>query len=787
MKNNIKQLFLILFAVFAVCCAVAQNRDRRADLGYLMQYRHNYAVSENGRLWIVTRSGEVLTADNIHSTWHTVLKSKGNTFDYVAAYGDKVAVVAGFIPRKMSPAVSGSGGLAYDFVLRTTNGGLSWDTVFFGQGEHWIVGFCYHGDGRLWMVSSQSSRQGTLFYSADSGQTFITLRGDFDTVVKMESVFMASAKKGIVGTRDNGLYGTDNNWKSFFRLPTPADQQVGKTRPFEIECPRLWKNYILVTQNGKMFYSTAWRKTKWQPMPKTLRQYEVDSKAGRLWGVDNSGRLVCFADIKRCKTYSVTVEKIIGISQGGVYCTGGDCVLRVGYDGKSDTCRFYTTDMSIQPDNYMETVKNNGLLWAANYRNIYLKDTGWYRVCHTPGMVESIKPHPRRRDYLVAYLTTGQMISVDTAGHIQPYRYSDPLDGFVAQGLRSVEITTVNSGCFHYEPDIIVYERNGDTLCETYNNIDSGRMELMKFPVSYVEEALRKISLRYDDRAIAADFGLRDSSMDVEAILKEKPTMGSTSRYSYSVIIVNTVGDTLDISGMCFQRNDFGGHTRFPWLLPMIAESSKVYFHTYKPYLWQALRPMMPDGMLLKNHLDNSTLRPFFHLRTADLLFVGDTRTEMGRAIGESTGAYTHVAIAEVDSVGNTWVIEASRGGGVRRIPFFDFRLHYPRIDVYRVAGPLDTVAVIERAKSFLGQPYDRLFLPDNGALYCSELVREAYLDSAGRYLFDNQPMNFRNKEGRMPVYWERYYEKLGMPVPEGMPGTNPTSLSKSKRLVKML
>lgn len=40
--------------------------------------------------------------------------------------------------------------------------------------------------------------------------------------------------------------------------------------------------------------------------------------------------------------------------------------------------------------------------------------------------------------------------------------------------------------------------------------------------------------------------------------------------------------------------------------------------------------------------------------------------------------------------------------------------------------------------------------------------------------------MNWRDKNGNLPEYWENHFKKLGMKVPEGTPGTNPTDLSRS-------
>ena len=52
--------------------------------------------------------------------------------------------------------------------------------------------------------------------------------------------------------------------------------------------------------------------------------------------------------------------------------------------------------------------------------------------------------------------------------------------------------------------------------------------------------------------------------------------------------------------------------------------------------------------------------------------------------------------------------------------------------------------------------------------------------------LFPSKPMNWRDAEGNLPKYWVQHFKKLGVPVPEGVPGTNPTDLSRSPILKKL-
>lgn len=76
--------------------------------------------------------------------------------------------------------------------------------------------------------------------------------------------------------------------------------------------------------------------------------------------------------------------------------------------------------------------------------------------------------------------------------------------------------------------------------------------------------------------------------------------------------------------------------------------------------------------------------------------------------------------------------------------------------------------------------PYDRLYLTDERALYCSELVVDMFKHAnGGSPFFAETPMSFRDVQtGKIHPTWEQYYAYFGMPVPEGEPGSNPGELS---------
>ena len=169
-------------------------------------------------------------------------------------------------------------------------------------------------------------------------------------------------------------------------------------------------------------------------------------------------------------------------------------------------------------------------------------------------------------------------------------------------------------------------------------------------------------------------------------------------------------------------------------------------------------------------------------LRTGDLLFVNapEDARQMDGAIVAATGNIIHVAILEKAPDGSVWVIDATPKRGVDRHPLDTLKADFPEAEGYSYlyARPaVSSVQFVEQAKRFIGQPYDQAFVPDNGAMYCSELVRDSYRRPDGTYLFDAKPMNFRASDGTFPQWWVEHFADLGMTIPQDTPGTNPQDM----------
>lgn len=167
-----------------------------------------------------------------------------------------------------------------------------------------------------------------------------------------------------------------------------------------------------------------------------------------------------------------------------------------------------------------------------------------------------------------------------------------------------------------------------------------------------------------------------------------------------------------------------------------------------------------------------------------DLIFQVAETTEYSKAITDATAQkdvlkFDHVGmiILEHDL---PCVLEATNKGGVSIISLEDFiKKSDAGYIIKRVKAQFAAEAVIEAGKSHLGEPYDWSFRPNNGKMYCSELIYEIFIGPDGKHVFQARPMNFRNEKGEMPQFWIDLFQRLGEEIPEGVLGTNPNDLSK--------
>ena len=88
----------------------------------------------------------------------------------------------------------------------------------------------------------------------------------------------------------------------------------------------------------------------------------------------------------------------------------------------------------------------------------------------------------------------------------------------------------------------------------------------------------------------------------------------------------------------------------------------------------------------------------------------------------------------------------------------------------------------IKSALQHRGKAYDEVFDLNNEKYYCSELIYFAFKEANnGTPVFQLRAMTYKDPDTKeiFPI-WKEYFQNLGVPVPEGQPGLNPGSMSRS-------
>lgn len=90
----------------------------------------------------------------------------------------------------------------------------------------------------------------------------------------------------------------------------------------------------------------------------------------------------------------------------------------------------------------------------------------------------------------------------------------------------------------------------------------------------------------------------------------------------------------------------------------------------------------------------------------------------------------------------------------------------------------------VKLALKEVGKSYDDYFMPENGKWYCSELIAYAFNQAARKQIFKDSPMTFKTL-GTDSIHpaWSEYFQNINARVPEGLPGCNPGSMSRSDYL----
>ncbi len=181
-------------------------------------------------------------------------------------------------------------------------------------------------------------------------------------------------------------------------------------------------------------------------------------------------------------------------------------------------------------------------------------------------------------------------------------------------------------------------------------------------------------------------------------------------------------------------------------------------------------------------------------LRNGDLLFVTAKESGLSGAINnvtqkQKTASFDHIGILEKEG-NRMFVLHAAPKGGSQKQDFHDFikdqKEEGQEVIVYRLKPEYQKAIpeAIKKAHSMLGKPYNFNYILDENSYYCSDFVERAFREE---HIFKLEPMTFIDpKTGKTNVFWEEFYTKKNLKVPEGEDGCNPNGLAGSEKLERI-
>lgn len=181
-------------------------------------------------------------------------------------------------------------------------------------------------------------------------------------------------------------------------------------------------------------------------------------------------------------------------------------------------------------------------------------------------------------------------------------------------------------------------------------------------------------------------------------------------------------------------------------------------------------------------------------LKNGDLLFVTAKEIGLSGAINNVTqkqknASFDHIGILQKDKNG-VFVLHAAPKGGSQKQNFNEFLKDQAndrqKVVLYRLKFQFqkNIPEAIEKANSMLGKPYNFNYILDENSYYCSDYIERAFRKDK---IFMLEPMTFIDpKTGKINVFWEEFYAKKNLKVPEGELGCNPNGLAASDKIERI-
>lgn len=383
---------------------VPQGRDYWGELDIHGRV-DEISVAPTGRVWITTATGGNYSAARIDGDW----REGGIGGQYSESHGRSVRFGPGMQRIDFfNDTIGFAWGHTSDHkrkivqVIRTRNGGESWEQVEVGPGSMINAAFAAPG-GNAWLGVTAPDWQGPgrIFHSADFGTTWTQLEPLPPIKSPISIIFMENSSEGFLGELNNGIYRTSDGGRTWDRIPTPQQQgaygkdwrrdsfaRVHELVPFG--------DWLLINQDGRVF-ATRRDPVHWKSIANiNLYHFVLDRSTDRLFAVDDSLRIVELDRELGARRISNAVlaapPRSLSAMSGRVYAMDLEGRLyTIDHSGSTSTFPL-TSDGPTRP---MTQVRmGEGDLWGSTGRGIYSSaDTAstWFRIPYDAATVRGLR------------------------------------------------------------------------------------------------------------------------------------------------------------------------------------------------------------------------------------------------------------------------------------------------------------------------------------------------------------------------------------------------------------
>lgn len=650
-----RKYFSILL-LFVVSTIFGQERDTLADLGIAGRV-NEISVSHDQTVWLTTAIGKTFYNRDTNSTWSYGEEFKDTSqawinrpnLERISFFNKDTAIMTGYIKGTKHK----NNGYYY-----TVDACRTWELMEF-DGSSWIYDVFIGRDGRAWMGGSS----GEILYSEDNGINWMKLNSPFDSSSRMHYMYMLNNNEGISGALRSEIYLTSNNWQTYSKIETPLEQNKYESDDQasidRIEKVIFWNNYIVVNQNGNIYYSRK-DKIKWKEFNLELIDFELDQNTQELYAVTDDLRLVLYqspSNFKHLTEVSLKNTPIgLSVMNESLYLLFPHYEFIKVNSKEVKHVLPYTTERKITKPRIVK--QSNKFSWGSSFNHLYLSDNdgeNWYRENKLDFYIAEIIPLNDSTAILWDGAYTNYLYSLNSHS-AEKYVLNKPLDNFLNVPIENLKIISENSGCYHHAVDILDYvpyeelnmqvekikisadsnmttfkrelsvSKLMDILCqinddpssipalEQFNIVEEDKTNYLKL----VDKRLSgQLSYRYGEEKINKKFYYkiinRLDKLDegvIENVLNKSEGIWSTSSHRFVIKISNEKEETIKISRTFFNNS---GPWHFPWLI----EYNGKYFVNYNVELSRFIDNAIPEKFMSKGVFDNR----FLIMAIADYLY----------------------------------------------------------------------------------------------------------------------------------------------------------------------